>query len=162
MATASPDGTVVINPNVVGNRVIRKMIRDGVDELLNMCIKNHYSFVYETLWQNADYYYESVLLPTKESFSHVLTYVFQNDNVEDVVTGLTQRSGATGRYVPETFAREKWEEGMQRTLIAGDVKYTGGPLLQSIIRPDSGSGGAYLVQTRNDGSYEIVFQTIYR
>ena len=152
IADASPDGMVTINPNVVGNRVIRKMIRDGVDEMLKLCIQNKYSFVFETLWQNHEYYQTNVYLPTRESFNHVFVYIFQNNDVEDVISGLNRRAEATGRYVSDTFAREKWEEGMRRTLEDTSV---GGSLIKSIIQP--GPGEYKLIETKSDGTFTTIF-----
>jgi len=161
-AAASPDGTVVINPNVVGNRVIRKMVRDGVDEILDMCIKNKYSFVFESLWQNPEYYHTNVYLPTREAFDHVLVYIFQNGNVEDVIAGLNQRAEATGRFVPEAFAREKWEEGMRRTIGAPDVRYSGGPFFRRFVQPASKSGQYTMIETKSDGSHRNVYTEMGR
>jgi hypothetical protein len=155
IADASPDGTVTINPNVVGNRVIRKMVRDGVDEMLKMCIQNKYSFVFETLWQNHEYYQTNVYLPTRKSFNHVFVYIFQNNDVEDVISGLNRRAEATGRYVPDTFAREKWEEGMRRTLEDSEDTSVGGSLLKSIIQP--GPGEYKLIETKSDGTFTTIF-----
>ncbi len=163
VAAASADGTVTLNPNVVGNRTIRRMMREGVDQLFRLCVENQYSFVYETLWQDPDYYLQNVYLPTRESFKHVFVYVFQNDSLEDVTSGIAKRAEATGRYVPDVLVREKWEEGMRRTLLDPDVKYTGGSILQALASPSTPympANEGQLIQTTNEGIYESKYKVM--